>query len=790
MSGFQVPFSSSPAPSTPDSRKKYGAGQFSFSAFDPSTTPAGPPPPSSAGSFTPAGPPPSSVLGSSRFDGAYNNQPPPAFSFSTASPTYEKSRNLPFGSSPPSFSYGRPTKPAQRSNLGTEYQAPAASRATGSFSANLYDDDEEDAEGEQDENLDFDSMRGNGRSQLDNDSMFGDGREAEYLHFNQPGLSPISAAKGSRTALRAGELRRSREDDLMDFQRSTATMRMDLEKEYMFGSIAKDFYSRTGAAQLHEPDDLILRTEELMVRLYEDGIKVDEDEDALKRALASIPQEVSNLWTDYSNARAGPTRPGSAATIGPGPNAEPIAKANFLAALLLRLRHPGKADTESPDDFQLTSRSDLMVLSDDIKEKQIPAVILEWLDDFHNPYPSQLDDIQVHKPSAAAHVMYWPTIFNSLLRGRVMAVANSLRNAGWQHSRSSTDAGRDRTGFTGIALVNIERVINDAVQVLNQCPGMRGDWDVTSSDWTMFRLRAEGALDSLKKFAHGKSKLNTTDLLDASLAQSYSGIARKAESQVPWDIYQNLVTLYQLVLGDANAIIPNSQDWCEATLAQVVWWNPSKDRRLMKQSVSRSGDKDPGLYIQRLQDAFYRTTSGGSEAELQVNSLDPVEVGLASICEGNIEAVVGLMRTWSLVIASAVAEVGRLGDWLPRPPAQDVMSMGSLDQDDLNLLGIGQPSDAPQDAKDQTLVIYATVLAQRAQLSTKPIYGRPKVTRAGWEVAINVLGRLDSASRAEDEVSQLLEDFPLESSSTVDRLFRLLNDLGMNAQAENIALVS
>src|ERR1700710_311389 len=63
MSGFQVPYSSSP-PATPDKKSSNGNNLFSFGASNPSTTPAGPPP-SSSGSFTPAGLPPSSFLGSS-----------------------------------------------------------------------------------------------------------------------------------------------------------------------------------------------------------------------------------------------------------------------------------------------------------------------------------------------------------------------------------------------------------------------------------------------------------------------------------------------------------------------------------------------------------------------------------------------------------------------------------------------------------------------------------------------------------------------------------------------------
>ena len=64
------------------------------------------------------------------------------------------------------------------------------------------------------------------------------------------------------------------------------------------------------------------------------------------------------------------------------------------------------------------------------------------------------------------------------------------------------------------------------------------------------------------------------------------------------------------------------------------------------------------------------------------------------------------------------------------------------------------------------------------------------MVREGWEVAIEVLGRLDSATRAEEEVGNLLRNFPFDSAVTVDKLLPLLNDLGMTSHAESIAEVS
>src|SRR3954462_4245039 len=112
MSGFQVPFSSSP-PATPDKKSKNGNNPFSFGASNPSTTPAGPPPPSSSGSFTPAGPPPSSFLGSSMM-GSSNPIKPLSFSQQSNYGSRQPNFNTSAFSQSPSF---------MRSTADTEYQA-------------------------------------------------------------------------------------------------------------------------------------------------------------------------------------------------------------------------------------------------------------------------------------------------------------------------------------------------------------------------------------------------------------------------------------------------------------------------------------------------------------------------------------------------------------------------------------------------------------------------------------------------------------------------------------------
>lgn len=113
--------------------------------------------------------------------------------------------------------------------------------------------------------------------------------------------------------------------------------------------------------------------------------------------------------------------------------------------------------------------------------------------------------------------------------------------------------------------------------------------------------------------------------------------------------------------------------------------------------------------------------------------------------------------------------------------------MGSLDQDDMDLLGINSSPSKVDGVKDQTLIVYARNLADRGEMKSSSLSGQPQVTREGWEISIALLGRLDSTERSEEMVETFLENFTLDSSSTVDKLWTLLNSVGMGRHAEMVA---
>jgi hypothetical protein len=87
---------------------------------------------------------------------------------------------------------------------------------------------------------------------------------------------------------------------------------------------------------------------------------------------------------------------------------------------------------------------------------------------------------------------------------------------------------------------------------------------------------------------------------------------------------------------------------------------------------------------------------------------------------------------------------------------------------------------------------YAQELANYKEISS--VTDNNGVSRDGWEVAIHVLGRMDSPQRSEETVGELveniLEEISVDSSDMVDKVWRLLSDLGMAQFAEQVAEVS
>jgi hypothetical protein len=557
------------------------------------------------------------------------------------------------------------------------------------------------------------------------------------------------------------------------YRKSSARFSSSGRKQaFEFGTIAKDLYSQVEVARVTEAPSLVLKTEDLVCRLYDEGVGPEEDEVKMDNSLANITYRLVRLWTDYVEELPQPEGE-DYASVGPGGQASAFEKATYIAHLVLRMHHTrfmGEEEIEGE------------------KTPPLTETLYDWLQSSHNLYPDQLREISRYKPSPACHSMFWQTLRNALVRGDVNGTLLLLRNAGWENVRRGP---RGEYIYTGKSLENVKRFADATCSILEQCPAIGSDWDIWNSNWTLFRIQAKGSLDRMTLFAEGRGQAMDSADEDEDVHESISVMARKASSQLPWDIYENLQTLYGILLGNPEAIMETAGDWCEATIGLFGWWDDSaqrhrqKDLRLsqshaLRASTSRLNNTED--YFERLASAFHLVIN----SDLSPNPLNPVEVAIASAFEGNVDAVIGFLRIWSLPIACTVAEVASLGQWLP--PAEDAKPflMDGLDMDDLAVLNIPQPdTEDIEGMKDSTLILYARELAGIEHLSPQ---------RDGWELAIQVLGRIDQPKKSEETVGELLRDLLATldetSSSTVDKMWKILNDLGMINFAEETAEVS
>ncbi|KAA8564921.1 hypothetical protein EYC84_010691 [Monilinia fructicola] len=556
----------------------------------------------------------------------------------------------------PQFSsplFTRPVSKPQRTVFGNKSQKSQRSLRSPSGS-------EEDEEEEDDENTGFGTKtRKRYADSYDDDQDV----ESEDGNYEEEGMDDYqSDSRGTnltnrnifyqhghsvRFASTSEDMRQSEGNQLINFGGSLAQSQGEKVPSSDFASIAKSLSQSQGIPAVDEEDDLILRTEAIITKLYEQGVGTEENEGKLQRALAIIPSELTALWQEYSERSVIYNEQDYASVIGPGPAASDFAKANYLAHLALQIHHSKPVE-----------KGFATVV------KPLPQIMLDWLEVYHDPFPHQLQEIQASRPSPASHHLFWTTIHNNVVRGRLIAVINCLKSAGWRYSWSDADdlnsqGGAD--GFTGVALQNVEKVIEDAINVLSLCPAVHGDWDIHGSDWRLFRLRISQATEDLKQFAEGGAHRGN----------------------------------------------------------------------------------------------------------------DMVEVGLACLFQGDAESLICILRAWSGPVSSALAEVASLAGWLPRTEPQGLLAAGELDQEDLDLINFG--GSAVQDGvKDLTLITYARSLQEVPALTT--VTGNTEVTKEGWELAISVLGRLDSEKRSVDMVEEVMKSVKLDSAGIAESIAMLYAD--------------
>ncbi|KAL8825481.1 MAG: hypothetical protein Q9191_004393, partial [Dirinaria sp. TL-2023a] len=786
MSGFAVPFSSSP-PSTPDSRSRYsnGLGGTSDSfASNVSTTPAGPPP-SSIPSFTPAGPPPpSSLFGSSQ----------PA----SQNKLLFKANSRPFASSSMSSPPLPPPQPSGNSEIEEEADDEEMNEYSESSEGGGMEMDEAD-----------ERLSPNATSTMSS-KLQASASSAGGFDWTKYGSSPVGPTpRGTK---------RSRGGAAISPASTRSMAKQDITKESPIPAIARDMATQLGIASLNEPDDLILKSESILDQVY--ASTSDEntfpDHDAL---LSDATEEIVRVWRACRDHDLKKTPPESDATfhVGPGSEAPEYHKAAYLGALLLQLHHPPAAKGLQAYAMSKHGRSSGFTHSVSSTQARyhptaLPKVLLEWLDENHNPYQTALLNLKSHHPNPTAHGNYWDIIFSSTLRGKMSDVISIFKHSRFEYARTAREPGRALDGYHGVTLKNVKRVIDRAVQVLEMCPVQQNeDWEVSGDDWLLFRKRIEQAMADLATFAEGRNRdleptESTFEASNFGIKSPPSGLsqsARRAESQVPWTIYQNLRAMYGILLGGTAEIISSAQDWIEATIGLAAWWDgdddddivvgsPAVTRRSLSKSQmrgSRTVDVNPtGAYIHRLASAFARITGDVDGGLFQIGSINPVEVGLACIFEGNVEGVISLLRGWSLPIATSVVEIASLGNWFG--PGFNTGLMRNFDESDLLVLSSYETQREKPVTHDSLLTEYAESLFSIGNLT--PSANMMNTSSAasateGWELSIRLLSRLLDATRADRKLTELLDDLPLDSDLRVDKVLHTCDEFGLPDLSRKIA---
>ncbi|GAB7366394.1 hypothetical protein MBLNU230_g8191t1 [Neophaeotheca triangularis] len=467
-------------------------------------------------------------------------------------------------------------------------------------------------------------------------------------------------------------------------------------------------------------------------------------------------------------------------SIGPASDA-PVAKAGYLASFMLQLHEPFAAASAS-----------------------LPASLMTWINENHVPYGDDYETIINNDPTPSHHDNFWDCVYGSLLRGRFERVEELLDNAGWEEAVTAIDDGADVEGYADQQLDTTREVATQCVEVLARCPAARNqNWDVVGAEWAMFRQHVRRAREDLEAlvedpgFDGEESGIGRRSNVFGASRGSEPGFAdsmRRAASRVPWSIYENLKVVYGMVLGQVDEIVLPSQDWLEATIFCTVWWDgdtaepytasagPQARKAIANHRHTREVDVAPmPAYKRRMRTAFARVTNEPEDAVFSVDTMDPVQVGLACAMVDDIESVVYMLQCWSVGVCTVLIEVATLCGWLPYEDAesQDLLQHGFSTQD-LGVLSYGAPPSQKSKglSRDRMLATLASTLSRQQETNSS--------TESGWQLAILVLSRLADPSLAERHISNVLNSVSLENDDQVNQVMAICNRANLHDHARAV----
>lgn len=753
MNKFTVNYSSSP-PLTPqgaDGRLR-SHPLFTRDMNHPSTTPAGPPP-SSAASFTPAGPPPSSAFGSSRLGSAMSklqfNQgkgetsgkrsPPPRDPFLPRrgkDDTPARPKAAPFW----------PANPQAMSTRQAEDEDP-------SMLSPVEGDDPSVIEGD---------LGGVSNKTMapDGDSM---AKSSPRFRSSRAGTArPRISKQPPANPQRLSQLRRRGDDGVVP-------------------ALARDLAARSEAAPLTETNRVIMQTEEIMMRLH-GAVQNSANDRQLQDAVSAHAHELIQTWKGNTTTEDSET---SRSGIGPPASAPPFDRANHVASLLLALYEPPLLESET---------SWLGARQSAAASPRTPTamILLDWLDNYHVSYDAFYEMVRSATPNCTAHDLFWDAVQSLVLRGKLEEVIQLLDEADFRYAATGYDDSRKQKGYQGAQLQTVQAAVYRASQILESCPGASSrNWNVDGPEWDLFRKTVFLELDHLNRLADARDP-HDDDGEDSFQAENF-GIrkggrpmlskSKQSASNLPWPVFQSLKIMYSILLGSADEIISQSQDWLEAAASLTVWWDATEEDSIQawNLSVSRARRQEPrspghGPYLVRLRDSFLSVTDPDDQNSFQINTLSPVELGLAAVLQGDIQGALAVLRTLSLCVTSATAEIGSYAGWLVESTRGN---QPGLDEEDLMVLSYGVRDTEFE--KDGILSAYADALFHDPRLAQE------NGSVEGWEFALSVTSRLSDEDTMRSETSKFIADIPLDNRERANKLATLCSELGLGEDARKVS---
>ncbi|KAJ5895592.1 hypothetical protein N7495_007283 [Penicillium taxi] len=802
-----------------------------------STTPIGPPP-SSANSFTPRDRLQSNIFDKSQFGESRNGHGDSLFTKSGGFNTNDSIFGSSFGStdfSMPQKTQAPPTNlpaPSLFGGLHNKNLADAPSKSFGDSNGfNLsamtdyrgqYQDMEQELEPEEEEEV-MEDIEEDQEEDEEGDLNLGPRAPSNPIFLdstfgNLPKPQPSIPAQRKAIYSNPTDAKRPKINELWAQQSPFHKTKLPPKKTSAMPAILHTLASRsTSIAHVAEPADMIIDTETMLTTMFErlsaDGDMYDPD---FSPAVAYASYKLSTTW--YACAtRSGISKPASkGSVIGPGDQAPSLVKANFLASLLLSIHHPSRASNEIASNSNPVPSNLIKAIDRARYPTPVPQVLLDWINTNHATQTNDLQSLKYMEPNPTASPNFWDIILAAVLRGEFSEVAGILRAADFNYARSALEDGLSQPGYRGIQLQNIQSCVNKALQILDSCPGFReDDWDITGPDWDIYRRRVQSAVNDLEHLAEGEDKDQTNvpvqdnrfpavkfgglPTFAQNATTSFTQSARMAESRVPWTIYQHIRSLYRIILGHTPTIKAVAQDWVEATIGITAWWDgedddgvPDLDLRASASNLNhqygtrwrRFVDDNPrDAYLHRLELAFSHVVNEPSDkACFRVNTMNSLEVGLASVFEGNVQGVFELLQSWSLCIAAATAEIARVGRWF-HSKSGSAQPMPGLSEKDLMVLSYGQETQPSLKdvTPDEILCNYAFGLYSRGNLEISNGH------REGWEMALQLLSRLENRQLMKTAVARIVERFPLNDVHHVDRLVILCSEIGLEDEGRRIS---